>query len=225
MRVLLCGEGPHDHGEPRAWDERTEGFVSLDGWLQPLLRRLRQERLEFEVRRRQDLQLLGRSRVRRTLKGHAEKASLARLIAANESFDLIVFMADTDSNNHRSWAEVVAEIQMGFGAVLEANSVAAVPCAPMSASESWLLSDAAAWRAVGLTDLSVLPARPEAIWGPRNDPHGDHPHKFFARVCEADELQDDRETRVRVMEASDPAVLATRCPVSFESFRHALTSL
>ncbi len=226
MRILLCGEGPHEFGDPRVWDAQTKSFSSVEGWLQALLRNLREDDLEFEIRPRRKLQLIGNRTLRPALKGHAEKARLARFIASNEEFDAVIFMVDTDSPDRRRWRDIVAEITSGFDNLPEIVAVAAaVACVPMSASESWLLSDAEAWAALGLTDPAELPKRPETIWGERDDHEGRHPHRYFAGVCKKAGVPDNRDTRVQIATAIVPETLAARCPISFPPFAEAIAAL
>ncbi|CAK0750984.1 hypothetical protein CCP1ISM_30033 [Azospirillaceae bacterium] len=89
----------------------------------------------------------------------------------------------------------------------------------MAASESWLLADAGAWTTLGLTDTCLLPSAPETIAGRRNDPASNHPHRLFTRICRQALIEDNRATRVTLMEATKLAALARRCPISFGRFR------
>lgn len=223
MRILLCGEGPHEFGDPRVWDARTEQHISIEGWMQVLVRTLRGQAVEFEIRRRRELQLVGKGPAQRGLKGHAEKARLARFIADNEEFDAVIFMVDADSNDSRDWASVVADINAGFAALPATITVSAAPCVPMSASESWLLADGNAWAILGLANVGILPKGPETIWGQRDDPTGNHPHRYFSRVCDEAGVPDSRETRFCIMEQSQIATLERQCPVSFPPFALAVT--
>ena len=97
-----------------------------------------------------------------------------------ERFDLVIFMADTDSVDDRDWDQHHAWIADGFSRIPEGPP--GVACLPKCASESWLLSDEAAWTQLGLGDPSELPDRPEVLSGARGDPEGNHPHRLFARV-------------------------------------------
>lgn len=225
MRVLLCGEGEHEMGNPRVWDARANVFTSVDGWMQALGRRLIQHPVEFEIRLRKDLFL--EQRLERQLgarpAGHGRKAKLAKWIGENEEFDVVIFMVDADSNDVRDWRRIVSEIQAGFDAL--AAGPVSVPCVPMSASESWLLSDPNAWSAVGLLRRGVLPLRPETIWGVRSDPLDNHPHQWFARVCNAAGVLDEREIRVEIAETTDLNALRSACPISFLPVSQALGAI
>ena len=130
-------------------------------------------------------------------------------------YDLVVFMADADSNKTRDWNRTRSDILDGFHRVEGPNGV---PCVPMSTSESWLLADGQAWQGVGLTKLNLLPKKPETIWGARNDPQGNHPHQVFRRACGAAGVRDSRETRVNLAHSSSLARLQAACPRSFTAF-------
>lgn len=219
QRVLLCGEGDHDIGN-RLWNARTKAYESHDGWLQCISRKLSGECVvEFDVVRR--IELLFGPREQRKYQplpaGHGARALAAKLRGTSSGYDLVVFMADADSNSERDWVRVKTEIEDGFSRVEGCDCVA---CVPMSASESWLLADVAAWGALGFANAAAFPSRPEAIWGNRNDPEGGHPHAYFTRVCAQAGLPDSRETREKLAVGSDVNTLEEKCPISFQAFRN-----
>lgn len=211
VKVLVCGEGRHDIGVFRG-EETVE-----EGWLQGVLRKLlgdaieivsiKRNRLVFQRRQQRGLQPLP--------VGHGRKALACKLRALGGGYDLVVFMADADSNDRRRWREVREEILAGFRRI---NGVRSAPCVPMSASESWLLGDGDAWKELGLEDVDVLPRRPENIWGSRTDPNSDHPHQVFRRVCIEATVSDSRETRVDLAQLLTVETLCLSCPISFTAF-------
>jgi hypothetical protein len=223
IRVLLCGEGAHDIGLPdlSSGDDRS----ILDGWLQALIRRFTAGQLSFHIRRRSQLIIL--PKVARNFRplpaGHGRLALLSKLNAVTDRYDAVIFMADADTRDARKWREKYRQISDGFGRIN--NSTIAIACLPMSASESWLLADVTVWRHLGLADQTVLPSRPETIWGNRHDPDGNHPHQQFARACENAWVADDRPTRVEIAKSSGLSTLTTKCPVSFPPFRDQLANL
>jgi hypothetical protein len=228
MKILLCGEGQHEFGSEGEWNPRTKQRESTEGWMQVLVRNLRDDAPEFSIRRRDEIQLLSKSKFRPKLEGHADKARLARYLANNEEFDAVIFMADCDSPDRRDWVSRVEDIQSGFDALDTLDQpigTAGVVCVPMSASESWLLADSDAWEALGLEDLKKLPPRPETIWGEHDDPEGDRPHRIFKRICDDADVPDNRDTRVQVMNNTAPGTLARKCPISFQPFQAAVTAL
>jgi len=221
LKILLCGEGPHDIGLPNHWDVSARSYVALDGWMQPIVRRSLGKASDFTVRKRVELQSFpGNPNGRRLPAGHGAKAYLAKRAAVTGGYDLLIFMADADSTDQRDWRRIVGEIEAGF-ALLESD-IRCIACVPMSASESWLLADHGAWATVASYDGGGLPAHPERIWGARDDPTGNHPHRLFYRICEAAGLPDGRDTRVRIATATALDVARARCPMSMEPFLAAL---
>jgi hypothetical protein len=220
MRVLVIGEGPHDIGERDQWCARTKTYIDLPGWLHIFLRKFVEPNKSIEITSLRSREILLTDRLRRENMPlparHGAKALAAMFKAKSEGFDLLVFMADTDSNDDRDWDQHHACIIEGFSKI--PNGPFAIACLPKSASESWLLSDEAAWNKLGLPDLSPLPTRPETLSGDRNNPEGNHPHRIFTRVCGQASVSDSRETRVEVAEGSMLATVARKCPKSFGAF-------
>lgn len=217
MKILLCGEGAHDIGELERWSIFPDRQVEKPGWLQIVLRKiLGRDDIEFIIVPRSRLVTLPKSARRPLPKGHGTKALISKFRGVMEKCDLVVFMVDADTNDKAEWLRKRQEVIDGFNAF--DGEVKAVACVPMSASESWLLSDEAAWQSVGAKGGGILPKRPEEIWGARNDPDGRHPHCYFARICEDAEVGDCRETRVEIMEKSDVGGMAKKCPISFQAF-------
>ena len=222
MKILICGEGPNDHGA-RIWDTRSTSYVDQDGWVQPLLRTLLDNQVDLVMDRVQRRSLVRfRPPRRRRLPGHGEKARLALNKAWREGYDLLVFIADVDNPRIQEWRRKHSDVLAGWA--IEAE-VVPVACLPLSTSECWLLSDSDAWERNGLADLTRLPPSPERIWGERNDPTGNHPHQFFARICTEAGLPDDTETRAVLASAISPNALSGKCPVSFPPFRNAIEAV
>lgn len=225
MRILLCGEGQHEFGDDDAWDSRRQRSYSFEGWMQTLVTRLTTHETEYEFRRRSDIFAdlgVGTGRVAK-LKGHGEKAKIARFIAQQGEFDAVIFMADADDTDRAVWRRIRSEIEAGFAAVPDGPP--AIACVPMSASESWLMTDSAVWRAQGLLDPTILPRRPETTWGARRDPDANHPHQIFRRLCQAADTTDSTKTRVEIASAAALAGLRTGCPISFPPFADKVAAL
>lgn len=218
MKILLCGEGAHDIGVLDQWSIHPDKQMEKPGWLQVLLRKIfEKEDVEFILVPRSRLVSLPRSDLKPPApKGHGEKARISKFRALTDKCDLVVFMLDADTTDISEWKRKRDEVIAGFEAI--AGDVKAVACIPMSASESWILSDSEAWKKVGLTNLSALPKKPEEIWGVRNDPDSGHPHCYFKRICSAANLSDNRETRVDVMTATSLEEVGKKCPASFKAF-------
>jgi hypothetical protein len=220
MKVLVVGEGPHDMGCSE-WSDSKGEYDRLPGWLHVILEKLCGQGLTIEAIDRK--QLASPSKKHQPLPDrHGGKALAARLKAKTDECNLVVFMADTDSKDDRDWREHYDCIRDGFSRI--AGGPPAVACLPKSASESWLLADADAWRELGLTALNELPKEPEKLSGKRNDPKGDHPHQIFTRICDMAKVADSRETRVEIFRHSKPDTLRQKCPVSFAAFHQDLAA-
>lgn len=227
MRVLLCGEGLHEIGDPDCWSDRQQCYLSLPGWLHIFARRLLEhcDDVEFEVKRRSELVLLPRLRrgYQPAPDGHGAKALIAKFIAGNEGYDVVVFMADHDGTSKREWKIKHAQIIEGFDRV--DNEVIGIACLPMTASESWLLADEGVWQELGLEDKNLLPKKPEEMSGDKHDPRSNDPHRCFERVCGSAGVKDDRGTRVKVSKVINFDKLEEKCPVSFIPFRQKMNEL
>jgi hypothetical protein len=225
VKVLLCGEGPHDIGADNCWNGGKREYEDLEGWLHAFVRKSKQQDITFGVRRRNELQITARDarRYRKRPAGHGSKALIAKLVAVAEDYDVLIFMVDADSPEPKTWRHIVDEVEAGFNAV--EGSTVCIPCVPMSASESWLMADSGAWLSVAGYNGDGLPAHPEEIWGGRDDPDGDHPHRFFARICGDAGVPDNRETRVDIASATDLASARAACPTSLDPFLADLESV
>jgi hypothetical protein len=221
MRILVVGEGPHDIGRRAEWSERTRTRVALPGWLHAALEKLRDpaKLIEVVALRRNEIVLTDRQR-RKNMplpKGHGERALASMFRAEAGKYDVVIFMADADTKDQAAWQEHHDNISEGFKR--GPSGPAPVICLPKSASESWLLADPAAWCALGLTKMSILPTNPEDTWGDRHNPESRHPKHEFERAARCARLEGDgRDQRVQVMEHSDMHVIASSCPLSFVSF-------
>lgn len=215
MKVLLCGEGPHDIGIIDRWSISADRQAEQPGWLQVLLQKIFSCEIEFVIVPRS--RLISLPKMGPPLpKGHGTKAYLAKFRALSDKCDLVVFMLDADTADEREWARKRAEVLSGFAAI--DREIRAVACVPMSTSESWMLADPAAWDAVSQKKGLKLPKRPEKLWGVRSDPLGKHPHCLFKMKCADANLEDSRETRVLIMESSKIESVKEKCPISFSAF-------
>lgn len=222
MKVLVVGEGPGDIGRRDVWCPRTKDYINLEGWLQPVIRLVRpDDTITFIAETRKGLKLQPReiSQLRPLPSGHGAKALFAKRMAIVASYDVVVYLVDADSSDVSRWREIISEVQAGFDAL--EGEVACIACVPMSMSESWLLADARAWECCSGAPQK-LPANPESLWGGRDDPDGQHPHRVFAYVCRQAGVDDNSVTRNNLAVATDLQRLAARCPTSFPPFADAL---
>ncbi len=216
--ILLCGEGPHDMGSD---------YTGEEGWLQPVIRKLADEdaHVLFERLPRNRLApVTGAKRPPLRLDGHARGAYNAMREAKTRGCDILVYMVDNDGRRDRErerWRVICEQIRDGF--VAAGNPVCGVGCIPVSASEAWLLADAAAWRQLDLRDASCLPGnRAELIWGKRDESGGNHPHRYFARICRSAGSEDNVAMRRRLGELITLETVARNCPASFAPFARAM---
>lgn len=212
---MVCGEGPHDVGRIDQWSIKSKTMTVQEGWLQPLIRKYVSDDVEFEIVPRARLVKLPGPPKAPLPQGHGTKAFLAKFRAQSSACDVVIFMLDADTSDDAIWAQKVEEVRAGFDRV-NGESVA-IACIPKSASESWLLADEMAWKKITATEVT-LPRDPENLWGRRDDPRGDHPHRCFAKTCDEAGLEDCTDVRRQLMEASSLDALKAKCPVSFGAF-------
>jgi hypothetical protein len=206
-------------GRRDIWDRAHHIYRQEDGWLQPLIRRgMATEINHIEPRSRSELTILPKAgkAYRPWPGGHGDKALIAKLQAVAGEYDMLLFMVDADSNVPADFAKILAEIRNGFARI--EGDIRCIACVPMAASESWMMADPAAWLAVSGQQIDELPPKPEEVWGHRDDPDGNRPHRLFARICDRAELPDNPDTRRRIAEQIDLDVLSASCPVSAAPF-------
>lgn len=226
-KILLCGEGPQDMGANPINDPRTGQISNLEGWMQPLIRKLADDDaiLDFiRLPRQRLMSMTGGKAPRLDLPGHAQAAYNAMRQAVLEDCSIVVFMVDNDHPNGRDrtkWRTICEQVWTGYKKA--GQPVCGVACIPISASEAWLLADAEAWKQVGHPDCSQLPGnRAECIWGIKGDPDGNRPHEYFARMCRLANLNDNAPDRNLLAEHISTATLKTNCPSSFAPFAEAM---
>lgn len=213
MKVFIVGEGPHDIGATE-WCPKGKRMVETEGWLQPLLRNLLGSEVTFVPKKHKDIILLPGMKHKPWPPGHGAKAKMAKILAKGCQF--VVFMTDADTTDLAVWKSKCDDIQTGFDAI--EDGVQAVACVPMSASESWLLSDREAWASNFGKGSEGCPPKPEMLWGERDDPQGNHPKMFFRRFCLNYNASDTRETRFQVATSIQLDELRARCSISFVAF-------
>ena len=223
-QLLLCGEGPHEIGR-REWSVRTETVEITEGWLQPLVARLRGSSGDAATVSLKELFTLPGPRPThaRPRSELARKAQLAMFRAMEQGCSGVVFATDADSAEPPRQAQKVRAIEEGFESV--PDRLAGVACVPMGTSEAWLLADRDAWQQVGATDLRKLPRRPEETWGRPHDPDSGHPKSLFVAVSEANQIAPDQDLRAELARRMSTNLVGTRCPRSFAPFSDAMRDL
>ncbi len=221
-RILIFGEGPHDVGR-REWSPQTRDYETSEGWLQPIIRRLRNSTGSEEARcLRELITFPGRARVR-PLAGLALKAQLAKYKALSDGFDAVVLATDADSADRAAHDRKIEDIERGFANM--PGAVVGVAAVPMGTSEAWLLADADAWVDLGVADRNVLPRRPEQLWGHPHEPASDHPKCVFARICAMSGIANTADTRVSLAETCTFEDLERACPISFPPFANRVSAI
>jgi hypothetical protein len=221
VKILIFGEGPNDVGR-REWNRRTGDHTTEEGWLQPIVRRLRSTPGSETAERLRVLVSLPVRGAPRPLSGLSLKAQIAKFRAATEGYTAVVVATDVDSADPRDHARKVEEIEAGFDAF--PGEVAGVACVPMGTSEAWLLADEDAWRALGARNLREIPRRPEETWGRPHDPDSGHPKCVFHRLCADNDVVDDTATRAILAETCDLGRINAACPIGFRPFAAAMAS-
>ena len=225
-RVLIVAEGPSEIGGLNALSgfSRTSGRNSppvVEGYIPPMLRKLLDTAVAIEAQR---VTRIGRFET--PLKGHADRAAKALVIAATSGYSLLVFVKDVDRQpgkkksareRKKKLSAMHAEIEKGFGRVKDASDVVRVKATPCRMIEAWALGDADAVATVGGrgANRAEVPARPEGIWGAEDDPKSLHPkcalRRALGREADAKALQD-------LASEAQPEVLKQTCPESFMPF-------
>lgn len=225
MKILVVGEGKHDIGA-RVWREKEKCYADEPGWLQALIRRIAKPGLDFTITaiRRSDIKLtdVNKRKLMPLPEGHGAKALAAMQKAIIEDYNVVIFMADLDSNQERDWDQHIKYIHLGYSRISSDKKITGIACLPKSTSESWILSDVDAWIQSGLEEedaaaLRALP--PETLWGTPSDPKGNHPKQVFNKFkAKLRGSRDETALRVEIISASTPNNIISRCSVSFAGF-------
>lgn len=225
-KVLLCGEGPTDYGNPKYGSNEWE-----EGPVQSIIRKSVNGDIEFAYASKEDVK--GKRIQRRTgvkVIGHGAKSFKLCMIAEDRGdIDNIVCYVDADREHgsgkselesKKRLQEVYSQISNGFQQFSDARSQSSIPMVPLKMIESWLLADEHAFaQCFGKPPANPsLPGQPELIWGNENDPTSDHPKNYLKRVLEQYNHQGNRETFKSIAEEIEIDVLRRRCPMSFDLF-------
>jgi hypothetical protein len=212
MRILLCCEGSTDQGRKEYIDGE---YVQVDGVMQVLIEKVSGNRaLVFVVRTRQEIKKYGK--LRRRFAGKQAITSLRLHIAAKqEGCTHIAYHRDEDNNG---FAEMYAQLQ-GYFTEAKAQQVKCLAIVPKPMTESWLLADKNAYRAIFEKEPSqpALPSKPEELWGKKGTDN--HPKKYLERVLTQYQYHGSLpEIYTAIAKASDTEIVKERCPISFGQF-------
>ena len=156
----------------------------------------------------------------------AKKRGLNKIICYVDA-DRIPGKGTKESAARQSFQRVYKEIQNGFETFNEKFSrqyqrkLVGIPMVPLRMIESWLLSDETAFtKCFGKPPSNPpLPAKPELIWGEKDNPDSDYPKNLMNRVLKQYEgRKSGREIFKDIAEAMQIETLRKKCPISFETF-------
>lgn len=228
-KVLLCGEGPTDYGT-----KEYGTYQWKEGPVQPIIRKTVGQQVAFEHIEKSEVRKL---RIQRGPKsGHAVKSYKLCMIAKIKGINKIICYVDADrkpgkrtkkSSAKQSFHRVYKEIKKGFETFNDKFShhyqrkLVGIPMVPLRMIESWLLSDETAFtKCFGKPPSNPpLPAKPELIWGEKDNPDSDYPKNLMNRVLKQYEGRESgREIFKDIAEVMQIENLRKKCPISFETF-------
>ena len=221
------GEGPTDYGKP----EGSYPEPWLEGPVQPLIRKLVPDEIEFKCVLRNEIKAI---RIQKRRRGnHKNKlningisATKLCIYAQKNKYDIVIHFSDADrdqgtknnpTESERRFEKVYNEISDG---IVNKDKIVFIPMVALKMIESWLLSDDGAFqRCFGQRPLSPqLPKKPELVWGKKNDAQSDYPKNYLKRVLAQFNAVDCRETYYDIAENMDADVVKIKCPISFKRF-------
>lgn len=228
-RVLLCGEGPTDYGNPEYGTNRWE-----EGPVQPIIRKTASTLFIFEHVEKNEVKRL---RIQRGPRGgHGIKAYKLSVIAKKRKIDRVICYVDADKLSGKgnketaareSFLRVYTDIKNGFNDFNErfgsrnGRKIQGIPMVPLRMIESWLLSDKNAFfKCFGKYPSNPpLPSKPELIWGGKDDPKSNYPKNLMKRVLNQYQgKENNRATFFEIAKRIDIETLRKKCPISFEPF-------
>lgn len=227
-KVLLCGEGPTDYGNPQYGSPYWE-----EGPAQSLIRKSINGDIEFTYATKEDVRkkrIQPRTGVK--VSGHGVKSYKLCLIAVDQGdIDNIVCYVDADREHgsgkselesQRRLQEVYDQIKNGFQQFGQERGQNSIPMVPLKMIESWLLADEQAFtRLYGRKPTNPsLPRQPELMWGDENAPNSDHPKNYLKRVLAQYNDRANRDNFKSIAEEININTMRRKCPLSFELFYH-----
>ncbi|MBF0231556.1 MAG: DUF4276 family protein, partial [Desulfamplus sp.] len=201
----------------------------LEGPVQPLVRKLVSQQIEFVCVLKEDVKnvrLQKRRQQNKKLKGKGIAATKLCIYAGTNGYDSIIHFSDADreqgtknspNESEKRFKKVYSEIIEG---VMYEDQIVYIPMVALKMIESWLLSDEGAFeRCFGQSPESPqLPKKPELIWGKKEDPQSDYPKNYLKRVLAQFKAVDCRETYFDIANAMDVDLVKERCSISFRRF-------
>jgi len=212
--VVMCGEGSQDVGKR---DYQT------DHWIDGPAAALFKVALDHSHNRacnitginkyELDKEISVQKGVLKIVKGHGIKAYRLARYALLKRITFAVCYVDCD---RRDFDDLHREFQKGFESV---TSVKGIPMIPKTMIECWLLADEHAYQKLfkRKPQNPALPSKPEDLRGAKSEPESNYPKHVLRRVISQFHQVPD-EYRLLLAELSDPDVLKSHCPISYERF-------
>lgn len=215
IKLLLCGEGPTDYGK-KIFADGKWGWI--DGPAQIYIKKvLPVEDIEIDCLEKQAIKKLRLQRIPSKVKGHGIKAFKLAIQAREQGIGIAVCYVDADNHDFDTIYQQIAQGFDEFGS----DKVVGIPMIPKRMIESWLLADEGAFNLVfGVLPVNPsLPAKPEEVWGAKEDTNSNFPKNLLARVIGQYPAQDRVDDKfIAISENSDVEVLRSKCPLSFGRF-------
>jgi hypothetical protein len=216
-RVFLVGEGTTDIGD-LAYDGSYRS--ASEGFLQPLIRAMTDDEIEFEGG---TLVRLARERVKGVSDALAKKGAAAASLAEYYRADAIVFVTDVDVTPGKGATNLEADTRMARlrrnindGITASGVDIPRAIGTPCRTIEAWALGDlAAVQEAANLDTRPRLPKKPEELWGKPANPSSNHPKCVFNRVFGRKVGPADYANTAEAISVTE---LEIRCPRSFAPF-------
>lgn len=230
-KILIYGEGPTDYGwKEYGQEEWQAGPATIlvqkcaeQAYKSPEIGYVEKKVIDGKGRPKlAQRQLKG-------LKGKAIPARYFRQYAISQGYSRGIFYCDTDkiaegSNTdeaacRKEFQRIYKEVASG----LQDDSPEywkAVPMVALKMIESWLLADPRAFEKLfGKWPTNPrLPAKPELIWGDKEEPQSDFPKNYLKRVLNQYHAESCKEIFVQLAEQMDIEKLEEACPISFAKF-------
>lgn len=240
MRILILGEGPTDVGQR---DYQTGQF--LEGPIPIIIRKVLEGPVEMQLLDKSDRKKLKGKHFQRSIKGLSGQgvcSRWAKMQAAEQSFDVVIFYSDSDRESgsdarnevacRKRFEEVKSNIEEGFHRA-QHPEVLDLAIVPVKMIESWLMADPKAFSTTfgsareirGKQTKNIFPKTPELEWGDKHDASSNYPKCQLNRILSCYGEAANQDTFVRLADAADLGVLQKKCPISFKVFYQELTDL
>lgn len=208
LKALVCGEGPSDVGNE---DYSNQQWVNGPA----IAFILNASAVKLDIHGIRYAQLKKNLKIQKfKTKGHATKAERLAKYAALKRIPIAICYIDCDKND---FEKLYAQIEDGFKA--SGTHVIGIPMLPKAMIESWLLSDEGSYKKVfGCKPQNpMLPAKPETIWGAKQDPSSNYPKNYLNRVLNQYDKLDD-SILFLLAQTSKQSILCRKCPLSYGRF-------